>query len=396
MPKVNPKILVWARETAGFSQDEAARKLISGAKATERLAALEAGELEPSRPLLVKMAERYRRPLVAFYLTEAPDPSPKGVDFRTLAAVPTPEEEALLDALLRQVIVRHELVKTGLEELEEAEPLALVGSGNIRDGVQSAVEALGAFLNVDRKDFRARKNYDSAFRFLRDATERAGVYVLLMGNLGSHHSNIDARSFRGFALADPIAPFVVVNENDSRSAWSFTLLHELTHIWLGQTGVSGYAGESDAEKFCDSVAAAFLLERSELAVLTETFDNDIEHNVFQIGLFAHELNVSRKMVAYNLMRVGLISQVLYRQLSARFDEERLAFEAERDSKTGGPDYYVVRRHRIGTALIETVTRLLNSRTLTTTEAGKILGVKPTNVGRLLSGNEPPAASLQPV
>ena len=88
-----------------------------------------------------------------------------------------------------------------------------------------------------------------------------------MGNLGSHHSDIDARVFRGFALADPVAPFVVVNEKDSRTAWSFTLLHELAHLWLGQTGVSGYDGEAEVEKFCDAVAARFLLDPQELLQL---------------------------------------------------------------------------------------------------------------------------------
>jgi hypothetical protein len=34
--------------------------------------------------------------------------------------------------------------------------------------------------------------------------------------------------FRGFALADDLAPFIVINDNDP--AHSFTLPHELVHI----------------------------------------------------------------------------------------------------------------------------------------------------------------------
>jgi transcriptional regulator with XRE-family HTH domain len=106
MPKVNPQILIWARETAGLSRDEAARKLMTGPKAIERLTALEAGEFEPTRPMLLKMAEKYRRPLIAFYLAKPPQPSRKGRDFRTLVDAPRPGEQALLDALLRNVHVR--------------------------------------------------------------------------------------------------------------------------------------------------------------------------------------------------------------------------------------------------------------------------------------------------
>ena len=70
MPAVNPEILVWARETAGLTRRRAATKVgigdAYGMAAVDRLAALERGENEPSRPLLVRMAEHYRRPLLAF------------------------------------------------------------------------------------------------------------------------------------------------------------------------------------------------------------------------------------------------------------------------------------------------------------------------------------------
>src|SRR3546814_17037769 len=64
---------------------------------------------------------------------------------------------------------------------------------------------------------------------------------------------IDA--FRGFALADPIAPFVVINDRDAKTAWSFTLLHEVAHLWIGATGVSGGHFEGSTEQFCNDVAS---------------------------------------------------------------------------------------------------------------------------------------------
>jgi transcriptional regulator with XRE-family HTH domain len=76
MPSVNPDILKWARETAGFSIADAAAKLeigdARGVAGEDRLAAYEAGEQEPSRPLLLRMAKQYRRPLLTFYMTKPP------------------------------------------------------------------------------------------------------------------------------------------------------------------------------------------------------------------------------------------------------------------------------------------------------------------------------------
>jgi hypothetical protein len=62
---------------------------------------------------------------------------------------------------------------------------------------------------------------DDFFKQLRTATETLGVFVLLVGDLGSYHSALSEEVFRGFALADPVAPFIVINDHDARTARSF-------------------------------------------------------------------------------------------------------------------------------------------------------------------------------
>ena len=82
MPRVNPAIMVWARETAGLTQEDAATKLgfqdSSRSTAVEKLALIEQGQKEPSRPRLVKMAKQYRRPLLTFYLSKPPQTGKRG------------------------------------------------------------------------------------------------------------------------------------------------------------------------------------------------------------------------------------------------------------------------------------------------------------------------------
>jgi hypothetical protein len=89
------------------------------------------------------------------------------------------------------------------------------------------------------------------------------------------------------------------------------------------------------------------------------------------------------MVAYNLLRSGMIPVVKYRQLCDLFDTERLAI----GKGEGGANYYVVRRHRVGSALIDVVRRLMAGGELSTTEAGRVLGVKATNVARLIEHSQ---------
>lgn len=131
------------------------------------------------------------------------------------------------------------------------------------------------------------------------------------------------------------------------------------------------------------MAARYLLDPAELSEIRAREALDLDDLKVRIGEFAGPLNLSRKMVAYNLLRSDLITASTYRFLSDEFDAERLK-ESDR-ANGGGPDYYTVRRHRVGPGLVEFVRRMVAGGALTTTKAGRVLGVKPTAVDRLVSG-----------
>ncbi len=51
---------------------------------------------------------------------------------------------------------------------------------------------------------------------------------------------------------------------DSAGARSFTLLHELAHLWLREPGVSAGDPTDPVEVYCNRVASSFLLPQNEL------------------------------------------------------------------------------------------------------------------------------------
>ena len=125
------------------------------------------------------------------------------------------------------------MLRQVLEDEEEARTLPFVGSARIAHGAKEVAASLRASLEVTKEHQKLAKGPRGLFTLLRSAVERIGVYVLLLGDLGSHHSDIGEDVFRGFALADEVAPFIVVNDNDAETARASTLMHELAHIWLG-------------------------------------------------------------------------------------------------------------------------------------------------------------------
>ncbi len=386
---MNAELFRWARETSGLSLEQAASAL--DIKDVERLHAIEMGEEEPSRPLLLKMAKQYRRPLVTFYLPVPPAKGDRGEDFRTLPADRSIAADALLDALIRDVKARQAVVRSLAEDDDEASPLAFIGSSSMQGSVKSVLASIKSTLAIDTADYRRQRTSEEAFSYLRNKAESVGIFVLLIGNLGSHHSAIAVETFRGFAIADKFAPFVIINDQDAKTAWSFTLMHEIAHLWLGTTGVSGTSAEQAIEKFCNEVASSFLLPQGELATLRIDDDTPSEELIQLISSFANERHLSRKMVAYALFRAGQLSQAAWGRLDRVLDDlwmsERAARKEKEKLNDSGPTYYVVRRYHLGRALLNLVDRSIGAGTLTPVKAAKVLGVKPRSVYPLLMTSE---------
>ncbi|ALV28896.1 ImmA/IrrE family metallo-endopeptidase [Pannonibacter phragmitetus] len=395
---INPAILVWARERAGLSVTDAAHQL--GFKdsekktAAEKLAEFEAGEKLPTYPQLDKLAKLYRRPLITFYMAKPPAPANTGEDFRRPTVEVTRRDNAILETLVRDVRARQELIRDVLEDDPDHQAVRIVGSASMREGIPAFVAKISRLLDFDPSDrSRRRGGAEDLFRTLRAAAEMAGIFVIVAGDLGSHHSAVSTEVFRGFALSDDLAPFVVINDQDSKAGQSFTLIHELTHILMGQSGVSGppdaneVANEHDLiERVCNDVAGQFLLPD---AALTNrpAVDADIDIVRNMISGTAELWSVSEAMVAYRWRRLGWIGHHVYTALLNGYRARWLAYReqrrADRSPESGGPSYYVVRQSKLGNALLGVVYRSLYDNALSHTKAAKVLGVNLSNVEPLL-------------
>ena len=99
-------------------------------------------------------------------------------------------------------------------------------------------------------------------------------------------------------------------------------------------------------------------------------------------------NVSQGVVAYRFLLNRWITDKIAAQLFQAF-ADRWRAQKQRDRETrepddGAPDYYTIRRSRLGTGLLNVVRRALHEEdALTHTKAARILGVAPTAVDQLL-------------
>lgn len=391
---VNPALLRWAREEAGLSLEQAVQRAgIADTKkrtAIERLQEWETNQAAPTRTQAENLAKAYYRPVLTFYLRAPPAQAKQIPDFRAIGDHPAAHGGNILAALVRRMRARQmEVVELLTEDTDEVEPLPFIGRFQQDAAPEAIALDIRSELAFDFGTQRALRDRDALFRFLRRLAEEAGIFVLLQGNLGSYHTDIEPEEFRGIALVDPVAPFIVINSNDAKAAHTFTLVHELAHLWLGEAGISNlspFAGDGDAlglEALCNRVAAEFLMPRK---AFEEAWRHVEKRNLEKaVAVLADDFSISRAAAANRLWKLGAIHENdwwnLYRgyQVDWRRHREKLK---ERD---GGANYFNTKRSQLGAALIRTVLGAVDAGALTYTRASRILGVNAKSFDGLRVG-----------
>lgn len=228
-----------------------------------KLDAWERGEIRPTLKQLERFAKATFTPIGCLFLREAPVERVPIPDFRTVADTRLDRPSAnLLDTVYlcqqRQDWYREFMRSTGEEAVD------FVGSAQLDDNISEAGARIRRFLGLDIEERRRLPTWTDALRRFIGQADELGVLVMVSGVVGSNsRRSLDPREFRGFALADPIAPLIFINGKDTKAAQMFTLAHELAHLWLGSSGVSDVEaleiGGQETERWCNRVAAELLV-----------------------------------------------------------------------------------------------------------------------------------------
>jgi len=294
------------------------------------------GEALPTLRQLEDFAQLTHTAFGYFFLPQPPKEELPVPDFRTVRDEQLAEPSAdLLDTLYlcqqRQDWFRDHARVNGLPQLP------FVGSASLRDDPHAVAHRLRQTLALSAQKRRELPTWTDALRALISQAEDTGVLVMVSSVVGSNsHRPLDVGEFRGFALADNLAPLIFVNGADSKAAQMFTLAHELAHIWLGATGVSdvqaGRVPELQTERWCNQVAAELLVPLEELrsAHLPQA---PIAEEVQRL---AREFKVSSLVVLRRLFDAGALTRDALWQ-HYRAEQERLRTLKERSS--GGGDFY---------------------------------------------------------
>ncbi len=332
---IKSSLLSWARERAG-------KDLYSLERSFPKLADWESGRVKPTLKQIERFAKATYTPVGYLFLEEPPEEKIPIPDFRTVQNEFTVRPSSNLLDTLYVCQQRQEWYHDYARSMGE-EPLSFVGAASIKDDVVIIAARMRQFIGFDINERKRMPTWTDALRKFIDQVDSIGIMVMCSGVvMNNNHRHLNPEEFRGFAMADPLAPLVFLNGADTKAAQMFTLAHEIAHIWLGQSAVSdvqaSWISDHRVERWCNKVAAEFLVP---LDLIKHDFEKDADLQD-ELNRLARRFKVSTLVILRRLYDAGGITldefQQIYRQELARL----ISIVA----KGGGGNFYLTQAARV--------------------------------------------------
>ena len=274
---------------------------------------------------------------------------------------------------------RQEWAEEYIQDQLGGEELPFVGSMSIKDGIDNVIIRIRELLELEENWAFSERDSASAVNKLSQQMEAIGVVTSFNGVVGNNtHRKISVEECRGFALVSKIAPFVFVNNDDAKSAQIFTLIHEFTHLLLGIS--AGFGGiedthDDDSERFCDQVAAAFLVPKL-------LFISQWRATEGSIDKCAKKFKVSSLVIARRAYAMNMLSAQDYQEFYAHY--KAIWKNPKRTSAYRSGNFYLSAAKRVGKLFGAYVSTAVRSGYLLHRDAYRLTGLHGSSFDKVIT------------
>jgi len=372
--KLNPDLLVWARESAGYSPARLAEEL---GVTIDDVVRWESGGDSPTFSQLERLAGKVKRPLAALFLPYPPTEPPPPRDFRLMAGKITGRFEPETLLAFRRARNLQDLTVELADVL--GSPIALqLPRISLRDDPEEQAARIRSLIGIDVDEQLHWKSPAMALRAWRDTLFDFGVLVFQFP--------IPKDDARGFCIIGDKVATIGLSTDDREPARIFSLFHDLCHICLGAPGVSGGSlstpvlpdtPKARIERFCDRFAGAYLLPLDAQVVRTALRDaaDQLPTNPQPTLDAARRFKVSKYVVLRRMLTAGLIQASLHWSIFNEWEDADRLIPAKAGGR-GGPhpaDATVAER---GRRLASLILEAFDRGVITTHDAGQYLALSP--------------------
>lgn len=371
---VKPDLLIWARERAGIEVSDLVRRF-------PKYLEWERGHLQPTLRQLEKLAKTNHTPIGAFFLSHPPEENLSVSDLRTVGNKPIVRPSTNLRDMIYMCQQRQEWYREYAQG-EDIGSVPFAGSVALASDIESTAARIRSALAFDLRERRKLPSWVVALRRLAEQADKAGVLVMTSGIVGSSRSRkLDPEEFRGIALADEYAPLVFINGADPKAAQMYTLVHEIVHIWLGESGVSNVGLISipphTIESWCSQVAAEVLVP---LQALRSEFQKNHSLND-ELTRLARLFKVSTLVILRRVLDAGYFSR---RELLRAYNIELQRIQAA--PRNYGGSFHPNLETRVGLRFGSAIVNSTLTGQSSFTEAFHLLGIKKASTLRAFAEN----------
>lgn len=356
---INPSMLRWARQSAGYSIDDVAERL--GVK-PETVTKWEAGEAALTYGRVDALCAFFRRPSAVLYLQEPPkEDETFPPDFRAEHAGRSPG----LILQVRHAKERRDLAVELASDLNEI-PADFDFEATQNEDPEMVGARLREFLRVEEPTEGWGKDAQGylALGARKFAAEAVGVLVF-------QAPAAEIGDASGLSIYFDTFPVAVLRASDNPRRRSFTLMHELAHLGLRGGGLCDLHDDG-IELFCNRVAAAALMAPDAVRLQLTRQNVSGVPTMSELKWLAQTFSVSEQAMMLRLVGLGRVPLEDYLALRDMFAMRG------KGTESGGTHHQVV-LSRVGEHFARLVLEAYYRGLITVHRASTTLG---TNVASL--------------
>jgi Zn-dependent peptidase ImmA (M78 family)/DNA-binding XRE family transcriptional regulator len=324
--KPNGDVLRWCREYQKKTQQEVAERVQIS---VQDLNDIEEGRKKTSLTLLSKFSTFFQRPVSFFFLDKAPKTELVTPEFRTFDSIEVSELSEKTVLALRKSKYNRELYLELLDRLNQKYVFGFP-TVSMEGDPEGFAKKIRKVLEIPEDIHVQLRSKGAALKYWITQLESRGVLVFQY-----------SLPERGFCLHGEreLPPAIILSSSEDAVARIFTVFHELTHLLIRDQNNFNY---TQAEKFCNHVAGAFLVPKEALYLSSnfERFQKNPESEDHWISRIAGEFKVSNEVIWRRLLILDEISLKKYGQKIKIIKENQARIKKNRDQKAEDSDGFL--------------------------------------------------------
>jgi len=276
-----------------------------------------------------------------------------------------------------QILKDRQLWLTEYMKESNYEKLPFVGKYNLDTEYLTVVNDIRETLDLNRNWASKHPTWERTLDFLTYKIEEAGVIVTFNGIVENNTKRkISVEECRGFVLVNEYAPFLYINSGDTKAAQMFTLIHELAHIWLGESAVFDLSNmlpaDDPLELLCDQIAAEFLVPGKLLAKMFRKEQ--------RIKMLSRQFKVSPIVIGRRLLDLNLISKDSFFEFYNNYSD---FIKQKKEIQGTGGNFYATVKKRISLRFANYINNAVNENKLLYRDAYKLTSLKGDTYSRFM-------------